>query len=141
MIKRTKSRVKKMAIIIIIVIVLVFAIAQTAMIIDTQRFMRYAHGVFDGSINQDNRTERTGELWIYMGYANNIPNNAEYSYSLHRFLTWHNFQQGFIYVTYNQRYHDKDTGKYVWGIGEQRIWYIEKVDGEWQLVGMNPIRA
>jgi len=108
------------------------------MVADTHDFMEYAHKVFNGEVSSE-ELDADNKLWaIYLPDDND--GQYECSYRLVRLFTWHDFRKGFILVSYTTYRRDLHTGK-VWSEGEQRYWYIEKVVGEWKLVGLNPVKA
>ena len=116
-----------------------FAIAEAAMIADTRDFWNYANKVFNGDIPYEELDNENEAWWVYLPRFSDEEYRREYTLS--RIFTWHDFHQGYIRVYYDISYYDYETGKRIPSVfREQRIWYIEKIDGEWKLVGLNPVK-
>ena len=133
---RLRRRLIAIAVSLVLALALAFSIAEALMIEDTREFMEYADQVFSGEIAYEELVKRT-DPWFFFYYDR----DGEYlvEYDLYRVFTWHDFKEGYITILYKFYFYDRITGELEYSTGEVRDFYIEKIDGEWKLVGLNPI--
>jgi len=134
--RRLTRRLIAIAVSLVLVLALAFSIAEALMFEDTREFMQYADQVFSGEITYEDLYGKNEDWIVYNSYR---PPEYDVEYRLKRVFTWHNFQKGYIRITYKFYYYDKTTGELDFTSGGTRDLYIEKIDGEWKLVGLNPI--
>lgn len=135
-----KRRVLRTGIAVAAAIVITFTLIEIVMVIDTRDLWQYAQRVFSGDISRE-ETDTKGEIWWIYGHPADPERVFDYENTLIRLFTWHDSNKGFISVFYDEKYYDRETGELKRSQKDLRVWFIEKIDGEWKLVGINPVKA
>ena len=122
-----------MRIVAIMFLVLVFI--YLLIIIDTYSIRRDAMRVFHAEIDIEN--EDYGALIRYYPKVKDIE-NTETKAIIIPLISYHNFSEGYVWVTYIAESKDKTTGEVLYGTyGAFSQWMIERKDHRWIVTEIN----
>jgi len=129
-----RKRITVIAVTVAVAVIIIILGIYIAMLISTNSVMREVRSAFllelDPAVTEGRAIGAYNYDWLNRREGREVD---EIYLRLRRQLTFHNFQEGYIWVSYIYRVHDT-AGRLMTSSRAGARWRIERIDGEWEIV-------